>query len=34
MRQRAANIGERVREEDGVGRAVAVIERIGDSKRV
>ena len=29
MRRRAAKIGERVRAEDGVGRAVAVIERVG-----
>ena len=33
MRRRAVEIGERVRAEDGVGRAVAAIERVGSSKR-
>ena len=29
MRQRAANIGARIRAEDGVARAVAVVQQIG-----
>ncbi len=33
MRRRAEDLGEQVRAENGVGRAVAVIERVGDSKR-
>ncbi len=33
MRRRAEDLGERVRAENGVGRAVAVIERVGHSKR-